>query len=465
MGHVIDLSKAAIDAGEYLKLIEKYKDDPKMIIGVYESYAKVDPVPVNKRVRILLKFLEKLSEEKLNYVGGLPPQMLRRQEAATDMFKSINKLFIQRTLQIAKDSKALSNFDASGLLNQEGFKVKKIKINLKEIATNVDTLKESRFKFLDDLLGTPAPRVSLGDLGAQSIQVAGKRVLRSASIHKSVKDPDAIKVVDDYIDAATAGAENLESITKKAAAEAALDGAPIIVKIEKKLDLFDPSTGKPYVYTKYILVAEDGLVAVGRESDFSALERLSRKVKEAQEARKTTGAAPADAPRPAAVGKAGPKLAKIEEDVAEMLRISLKGDDFFMGSIKNPFPNQVAYEYYIKGGVFKFSDKLPFLKGKTMPRLWAKQYREYLADRARRESNTFSELNMWHAIQPTGREGDFVYIGSRSADGTTKVSAALGYQNGTLTPSSAIKQVKTAKKTAAGEEQTLGQESIAAGRF
>ena len=270
--------------------------------------------------------------------------MLRRQEAATDMLKSINKLFTQRTLQIAKDkdSKALSNFDASGLLNQEGFKVKKIKINLKEIATNVDTLKESRFKFLDDLLGTPAPRVSLGDLGAQSIQVAGKRVLRSASVHKSVKDPATIKVVDDYIDAATDGAENLESITKRAAAEAALEGAPIIVKIEKKLDLLDSSTGKPFVYTKYILVAEDGLVAVGRESDFSALERLSRKVKEAQEARKTTGAAPADAPRPS----------RVEPPAPDALAPK--------GSLDNPFRNfkeaENAYSGRLIGSLKRFYD-------------------------------------------------------------------------------------------------------------
>ena len=426
-----------------------------MIAGAYDSYEKSgDPISINERIRILLKFLKKLKSYRGRSGEGMK-HLISRNIDGLDLgvMEKINVYFKLRNAQKMVEGKTQNKV----------FEMKKIKISLKDVAKE-SIITEGVFKFLDDLLSTPPPpRIDLAAAGGKSATVAGKRVLRSNQASRSVLDPDRIRKADSFIRTATDGAENLESVTRRGAAEAAASGEPVIIKIEATSELINPSTGQPFKFENYILVAEDGLVAVGSKNDLGKMQNLKGRLRRPKPPEPEAPARPEGGPTaPVTRG-----LSRIEADLAEMLRISQRGEEFYMGSIKNPFPDIKTYEYYIKGGAFKISEKLPgFLGGgKTIPRSWSKQYRQYLADPARRESNTFSELNMWHAIQPTGREGDFVYIGTRSADGTTRISGALGYQNGILTTTTNIKQVKTTKKTAAGDETTLGQESIPADAF
>jgi len=459
------LSKSVIDIGNYLKKIDKYKSNPKMIMGAYLSYKKTDPFGIVSRIEIILPFLTEILKRRLDY-----PE----QDAAANRMRRINNKYfkpLQTMLASQEFDKSMENFESS--LKEAG--MKKIKLTLSDITVSKieeNLINEGRWSDLFNIFKLSRPAsLNFHELGSVLKNYGNLSIAFSKNAKPKLTNMKNLKNLLNHVNDIILNIhpnESLESLTKIAMSNAATKGEAQIVKISYK-DL--AKTGEVVdsagLTSKeiFVLVDEGGIVSFSRSSgDLVKQAAELKRLKTQPEHTRAAGGEKASL-NPAAPTTRG--LSRIEADLAEMLRISQKGEEFYMGSIKNPFPDAKTYEYYIKGGVFKISEKLPgFLGGgKTLPTYFSKQYKQYLADPSRRESNTFSELNMWHAIQPTGREGDFVYVGTRSADGATTITSALGYQNGILTPTSNIKQVKTTKKTAAGDEQTLGQESIPADAF
>lgn len=278
--HSKGLSKAIIDAGKYLQLIKKYEEDPRMILGAYQSYNKADPYGIPGRVDIIAPFLNELIKRNLDYPG--------QEEATKQMIRINNEYFkplarreasdeIDTLLPLEEPPPEELEFVKDLRINEEK-RMKKIRVvfdDIKDLENkNLALVSEGRYS-VDEILGLRLPSLDFGELGTTLVRVGSKRIPMSSKATGGANQNAVILAVDKIV-SNTKDGEGLESLVKKAMKKSADDGGePVIVTIKyegkaKEGEVVGVrSTAQREIY---VLVGPDGLVAVTRKiSDADAI--------------------------------------------------------------------------------------------------------------------------------------------------------------------------------------------------
>jgi hypothetical protein len=410
--HSIGLSKAIIDAGKYLQEVDKYKDDPKMIIGAYQSYNKADPYEIPGRVDIIAPFLDELIKRNLDY-----PE----QAAATNKMIQINdKYFKPLARRDAADE--LDRMVKELRINEE-IRMKKIRVvfdDIKNLGNKKQTLvSEGRFN-LDDILSLRLPTLNFRELGTELVSIGRKRIPLSPSAKATAKQGQVISALDKLVSNAKGG-EGLETLAKKAMKQSADDGEPVIVTVKymgkgKEGEVVDASG--MVQRELHVLVGPDGLIAVTRTAGDA--DTIARRYQRSGSRAQPDADAPGPAPRPRdpsdSASAWGDQVVKPFENMADAaaapgqlkaLEKIAKAGGGAVGSLKNPFPTIESAQRYYEGksgffGTWKGSSQF-----------------------GKRITTTFEDTDAWVPARTGKNSTSYVYVGAPS-----KPSNVIGFQKG-----------------------------------
>jgi hypothetical protein len=384
--HAKDLSNAIIDAGKYLQVVEEYEDDPKMIVGAYQSYNKADRYGITARIDIIMPFLDEIIKRNLDY-----PE----QAAGTNRMRKINDRYF-KPLQSRGSKKGFSKALGSYLKkskveeNKGALEVKKIKLKLNELSgvkISKPSIREGRYEFLG-ILGRPIPTLDLDRLGAELLSVSGKRIPIAPFRDSALKsEPDLIKLLDDIIVNEVSG-ESLETLVKKGMSKAAEDEAPAIVTVRYSPADSTPGAarGDDDLIEVHLVISDNGLVAI--RTKLSNARRIADSV---PKPRKTSDPTTPEGYEERVIEQfknIKNRNKRLGLQVEELQKIA-KETGNPVGSPLNPFPNFATARYFFEGkfgiaAVKAFNQKAFLLSKKYegldiwLPAKWGKGDSDYI---------------------------------------------------------------------------------------
>ena len=344
--HAKDLSNAIIDAGKYLQVVEEYEDDPKMIVGAYQSYNKADRYGIIARIDIIMPFLDEIIKRNLDY-----PE----QAAGTNRIRKINDRYF-KPLQSRGSKKGFSKALGSYLKkskveeNKGALEVKKIKLKLNELSSvkiRKPSIREGRYDFLG-ILGRPIPTLDLDRLGAELLRVSGKRIPLAPFSDSALKsEPGLLKLLDDIIMNEASG-ESLETLVKKGMSKAAEDGAPAIVTVRYSPadSTADAARGNEEFREVYLVISDNGLVAI--RTNLSAARTMADSV---PKPRKIVDPATPEGYEERVIRQfknVKNRNKRLGLQVKELQKIAEETGNP-VGSPLNPFPDFITARYYFEG--------------------------------------------------------------------------------------------------------------------